>query len=126
VTRKGLQETGVEMEETRVGGPSVVGGDVHVADDNVLASSHISGGEAGGFDRSSMLWVMYQVVDRLQLFCDAFRINYGIFKLVPCCVFVHPNTQHLNTSSFWYHFFPTSTFGLRWSLSSDHNQVKGG
>ena len=72
------KKLGLEMEETGVGGPSVEG-DVHVADGNVLASSLISGGEAGGFDSSSMLWVMWnQVVDRLQVLSNTFGLSYDM------------------------------------------------
>ena len=67
------------MEETGVGGPSVVGGNLHVAGGNVLSSSHISDGEAGGFESSSMLWVMWnQVVDRLQVLSNTFGLSYDM------------------------------------------------
>ena len=80
MTRKGLaKKFRLEMEEAGTGGPSVVGGDVHVADGNVLSSSHISGGEAGGFDSSSMLWVMWnQLVDRLQVLSNTFGLSYDM------------------------------------------------
>jgi hypothetical protein len=80
VTKKGSKDkVGLEMEETGVGGPSVVGGNLHVAGGNVLSSSHISDGEAGGFESSSMLWVMWnQVVDRLQVLSNTFGLSYDM------------------------------------------------